>query len=178
LKPAFSVPAAFTPAPFNEGTLVRAKGEQNVYLIQNGRKQLMRSPQEFVKLGLKWENVREVAADTVKAVTDLALIKTPGDNRVYMVTNGVRRWVRTAEVFQKSGYRWEDVKTVTTKELAVYPATNLVRGSDGKVYTVSGNVRQWVATPQAFTRRGFKWAEVQKVSDQEITAYRETAALK
>lgn len=47
----------------------------------------------------------------------------------------------------------------------------LIRSSDGRVYKIVNGKRVWIPTAQAFIAQGFKWENVQNISDSEMASY-------
>ncbi|HTK04874.1 MAG TPA: hypothetical protein VL500_04780 [Candidatus Eisenbacteria bacterium] len=54
-------------------------------------------------------------------LADGALVKTPGDPGVYVISGGKKRPIPTEEVFLTFGFRWSNVLTVSPKMLALHP---------------------------------------------------------
>jgi hypothetical protein len=52
---------------------------------------------------------------------DGELIKSPSSPGVYLITNGVLRPFTSGEVFEKMGYKWANVITVSPKVVDLYP---------------------------------------------------------
>jgi len=56
------------PAKHGEGTLLKAAGSPNIYVIKNGQAQTINSAAEFVAAGYKWANVLALNADDFSAL--------------------------------------------------------------------------------------------------------------
>jgi hypothetical protein len=54
-------------------------------------------------------------------IKDGELVKTTGNPSVYIVSNGERRAIASAEAFSGLGYKWEQIKTVSEKVLSLHP---------------------------------------------------------
>jgi hypothetical protein len=48
------------------------------------------------------------------------LLKSPANPQVYLVNNGVKKWFASGEVFEKLGYRYSNIITVSPQLLALY----------------------------------------------------------
>jgi hypothetical protein len=157
-----------------EGAIFRVDGDSRIYLITHGIKQHIKTAEEFARRGLKWADVQVVSASDAGAVGTTLLVRAKGDSKIYAVSNGVKRWIRNATIFTKSGYSWKNVSEITRAELGSYPATGAFRASgDAKIYLVVGGIRRWVPSLKAFGKLGLKWEEVQEVSAAERDAYPE-----
>ncbi|MBI3335758.1 MAG: hypothetical protein HY001_04655 [Candidatus Portnoybacteria bacterium] len=55
------------------------------------------------------------------------LIRLEGDYRVYWVRGKTKRWVTSAQVFEKKGFRWENVVTMTKQEFDRYETGSPLR---------------------------------------------------
>jgi len=51
---------------------------------------------------------------------DGELVKTIDENKVYVISEGQRRWITDGEVFTDLGYRWENIVTTSASALAVH----------------------------------------------------------
>ena len=111
----------------------------------------------------------------------LTLIRYEGDPKVYVVENGQKRWIQTAEDFNSLGYKWTDVKIAPSGE--TYPdgtvmkipsassAVALIRyEGDPRVYVVENNQKRWIKTAEDFTKLGYKWSDVKITPTSETYA--------
>lgn len=48
------------------------------------------------------------------------LVKLPNDPKVYLVQNGVRRWIENEETFVKNNFDWSRIKEIAAEQLATY----------------------------------------------------------
>ena len=99
-------------------------------------------------------------------------------NKVYVIENGLKRWIITADIFNKLGYSWANIKSVSEKLLNNipsgqsvtrsyrYPDGTLLRGSGPKVYLIEKKVRRWIPNPQIFEAKAFKWQNIIQISDK------------
>lgn len=51
--------------------------------------------------------------------SDGILLRTEGDIKVYLINNNIKRWVSSIEVFNLNNFKWQNVKVVSKKEVAV-----------------------------------------------------------
>ena len=105
------------------GTLVRERGSDNVFVIQNESRRWIQSPEIFTMYGhMRWEDIRPLPASTLAWYRESFLVRVEGDKKVYEVTPlGHKRWLdMTAGEFTRSGRRWEDLFVINEKELLWY----------------------------------------------------------
>src|SRR3989344_7439058 len=50
---------------------------------------------------------------------DGTLLRAKGDIKVYLINNNIKRWVSSIEVFNFNNFKWQNVKVVSKKEVAV-----------------------------------------------------------
>ncbi|MEK7519948.1 MAG: hypothetical protein AAB581_01755 [Patescibacteria group bacterium] len=112
-------------------------------------------------------------------IPDGALVRAAGPE-VYVLDNGMVRWIPNPEVFNGLGYAWESIHGVTSNDLEVYPrgkdvAKNersingtVVRAADEKIYVIKNGKRQWVRTPRDFENLGLDWSAVIQISGESL----------
>lgn len=120
---------------------------------------------------------------TTTTKTDLpdgTLVKMPDDPKVYVIKDGEKVWIQTAEQFKALGYKWQDIKVVSSEKMKDYKdktpakATIVKSKQDRKVYRLENGRLIWVPSVAAFNAQGLKWDEVTEI-DTDVTAkYQET----
>jgi len=53
--------------------------------------------------------------------SSVTLYRVPGDPRVYVIKDGKKHWIKTAEEFNAAGYKWSDISEVAAETLVSYP---------------------------------------------------------
>ncbi len=104
---------------YSDGSLLRARGQNKVYIITNGYKRWIQSPQIFnAYQHLCWEDVIEVSQEELDAYPESWLIRAEGDFKVYEINgDGTKHWLNmSAEQFSQSGRKWEMVYLVNKAE--------------------------------------------------------------
>ncbi len=102
--------------------LMRVEGDTEVYYItEGGLKRHVPNPAIFLSYGNKWSEVVTVKPFELSAISDNVLLREEGKPEVYKLENGTKRWVKTAEVFNRLGYRWNEIALVNSTELNSYP---------------------------------------------------------
>jgi hypothetical protein len=149
-----------------------------VYIVKRGVKELIKSPQDFAKRGLKWANVQVVAASSVTGLKDTLLVRAKGDSKVYVVKDGTKRLLTRGDLLTGAGYKASDIVQISKSELNSYRSSSLVRvAGRPEVYVLAGAERQHVLSGAVFTARKYRWDNIQEVTIQELDLYREGAPL-
>lgn len=115
------------------GALVQNKKTGGVYYVMNSVKQpvwdrvfltTMFKNKKIVKAAP--EELDKYATESPVKFGDGELLKSPDSSGVYLIANGLRRAFTTGEVFEKMGYKWSNVITVSQKIIDLYPDGDLV----------------------------------------------------
>ena len=158
-----------------DGTLIKLPDSNKVYIIINGEKKWISTPEMFQQLGCDWANIKILTQEDITSYTDFEdnLIRVIGQTKVYLVTNGIRRHIPTPQVFQGYGFNWNDIKEVSLETQAQYRETYLVRQSGREeVYYLSPNgIRKHIPTQTIFDSYQDNWQDVQIISQQEMESY-------
>ncbi len=123
--------------------------------------------------------------DLVPALPDYpegTLIRAEGDYKVYIIKNGYKRWIQSAEIFNFYGHlSFAVVQAVSPDTLALYKDAWLVRAADDpKVYEINGDgTRHWLdMTPEKFSATGRLWDMVYIINKSELLWYKEGSSVK
>jgi len=102
--------------------LMRAEDDTKVYYItEKGFKRHIPNEETFLSYGNKWSDIVIVKPFELSAIPDNILIRQEGKPEVYKLENGTKRWIKTAEVFNRLGYKWNDIALVNAIEFDSYP---------------------------------------------------------
>ena len=103
------------------------------------------------------------------------LLRVSDAPEVYVIKNGNRIWIRTAEEFNAAGYSWADIKIISLEALGqISSSVVLIRATgDPKVYVIENNKRKHISSVAAFNAAGYSWADIKVVSAAEVDAYLE-----
>lgn len=104
----------------NGTVLIQIEGEPRVYIVANNFKRHIPSPSVFNAYGYKWSDIKKVSSTEAAKFATTALIRAKNDAKVYAVANGKRKWITSAEEFNKNGYKWDAIAEVNASDLAVY----------------------------------------------------------
>ena len=102
------------------------------------------------------------------------LLRAQEDSEVFLVENGKKYWVRSADIFNSYSFKWPDIKETSANELAEYPfATLVAKPGDPKIYYIgkSGKEKRWIASLEAFRANNFDWREIKTINDLDLKQY-------
>jgi len=159
---------------FPNGTIVRAKGTNDIYLIQNGLKRKFASTAAFRS---RFSNATPVTVNADQLFfyengkeikfANYSLLVAPknrgGNGRIYLLVNDTLRHITSPEVFRNAGFQLSEVVRVNPSDLAdydigvavtaesLYPSGRLLqykgkRGDpkNGMVYFVQDGIRHGI----------------------------------
>lgn len=134
-------------------------------------------------------------ANAFYAFSDGTLMQGSGP-KVYVLENGMKRWITTEKVFNAFEYNWDKIQTISDGDLAQYPTgreldsayeypegalirSDVNQGGNGvRVYIVQRGVRRWVETEQDFVNLGLSWEAVMDISPEKMKTVPEGESLK
>jgi hypothetical protein len=134
-----------------------------------------------VFVGLTILIILGVWAGSIQAqIKDGTLIRAKGHNEVYVLENGLRRWITNPDVFNGLAYKWSNVQVVSEDVVNTYPLGNdltssysypegsLLKGDGPEVYLIEAGKKRWIPNPQIFEAKGFEWESIIKVSQSNL----------
>ena len=78
------------------------------------------SEQVFLSYSNKWEDIVTVNQSELDAIMDNIIVRVPGDPKVYKLENNIKRWIETAEAFNRNGFDWTKIAPANQTELNFY----------------------------------------------------------
>ncbi len=112
------------------------------------------------------------AGTRAQALPDGALVRAKGESKVYVISKSRKYWVRKPDVFQSYRFLWQDIREVGVGTLDAYPGIELISlEGDAKVYYVKGDVKRWIASPEAFSANGFDWNAIYNINAADFESY-------
>lgn len=108
---------------YANGSLIRARGDYKVYIINGSYKRWIQSSEIFNYYGhLNWESIIEVSKEELSNYRESWLIRADGDKRVYEVNaDGTKHWLNmTANEFSITGRLWDMVYVINSLERDMY----------------------------------------------------------
>lgn len=181
--------ASGTDISFREGTLVKAAGADETYVIDesNGTfyKKHITIPTVFWALGYTWSQVYTAAdlsgytdgADITAATTqpDGRLVKATDSAATYVLENGTLRHIVSPQVFWSQGYAWANVYAT---DITGYAAGTDLNFREGTLVKETGSAdtyvtdylsdtyyKRHITSPTVFWNLGYTWSKVNSVTD-------------
>ena len=117
------------------------------------------------------------------------LVKGSG-YKVYILENGVRRWIPDIRTFEYFKYNWKSIKTISDdllnsyleadniKRYRSYPEGSLIKGLGPEVYLIELGKRRWIPNPNIFNKYGFDWSKIITLDDKGLNKIKKSNNLK
>jgi len=160
---------------YPDGTLIKLPDSPKVYVIVDGEKKWISTPEVFEQLGYQWTEVQTTTEEILSTLEDIEdnLIRLIGDFKIYLVTNGTKRHIPNPDVFLNYGFNWNDVKEVDDSIFNKYQNVYLIRESgQEEVYYLNPNgIRKHIPSVEIFNSYNDKWEDVQIISQNEMNTY-------
>jgi len=102
-------PQALPPPVIFETDLIRAKGDDKVYLIKNNKKIWIPTAFAFNAAGYDWGKIKEVEPAKSVSITEAVLVRAEGRPEVYIIKGDTKRHIPNADAFNAYGYKWQDI---------------------------------------------------------------------
>lgn len=123
-----AVQACSLPAPTNltDGTRIRNASDGRIYLALDGALRYIPDAQTYVNLFKDWSSATSMPnVDNYLIGTPItegaSLVRGTPDNKVFLLLEGGKRWISSPAVFDKYGFNWSAIKTLTADELNAMP---------------------------------------------------------
>lgn len=168
-----------------EGKLAKDEGN-NIYLLQNGRKRLFTSAQLFERLGYKWENIA-LNLDTKfflegapMLYANGTILKSRTEENVFTIEQQQKRLITSAQLFERLGYKWENIVIAENKEVEnlptgknmIYPDGTLIHPNGAPdIYLVSQNQRRLITSETLLRKLGYNFAQVVNIASAHLNDY-------
>lgn len=101
---------------YSDDELIKTSDNSSVYIIFAGMKRHIPSVEVFESYGLDWNDISIISNNELNDYPDTHLIRAAGDAKVYLLAGGKRHWIPTLAVFNKHGYKWDNVIIVNSIE--------------------------------------------------------------
>jgi hypothetical protein len=157
-----------------------AKGSgPTIYLMDQGQKKPIPNPDIFLNWGFRWEDIVIVSDAYLNSRPTGPMLKriakAPSSSTVYLMDQNMKKPIPDIATFQRYGFRWEDLVTVSDEFLSFYRPTSFLKGlnkgSRQAVYLIENGKKRLIPNPQTFQRYGFRWEDIIVVSDQFLYFY-------
>ena len=169
-----------------DGTLLRNKFSKEIFFIENGRKRKFTSEVLFAKLGYKWEDVQNKSLAELRTYLngkmmtypDGTLAKTASNPTVFFLEDGWKRPVVSANVFERLGYKWNQISVLSVEEMdsylvswpLVWPDGKIVyQGPGSAVYKIEDSKKREFTSAGVFLRLSYNWNDLEIATAEELT---------
>jgi len=112
-----SIIAAETLRPDLNGLRIKSPSSATVYLIDEGRRRAIPNPETYYNLFRDWNKI--VVDINVNSITSgprisngAILAKSHHGKAVYLIDNGVKRWIRSRQAMDKYYFSWKQIRAV------------------------------------------------------------------
>ncbi len=175
------------------GSLVRAEGENGVWLIQGGKKRPFHSRTVFL-FSYKFSDVKVVDKSDLEtyeigaamSFPNYSLVQIPSDNIFMLIDN--KKHPISEKIFRAIGFRPEEIISVDITDLSSYelsspisspyPTGALLQDNASKgVYYVKGNIKYPIVDAEILNTN-YPYGHVIKVSPQELAEFEDGEQIK
>ena len=162
--------------------LLQATGDNKVYSIIDGKKQLIRNVAEFNKQGYQWSDLNIVSQGTLSSYETVGrnVLQFVGDNKVYRIVKGKLLWIPTIEIFNRQNLYWEDIQKKSEVERSKYVVTRLIKsaGNDRIFYINSVGLKNHIINTEVFNSYGNRHEDVVEVDVETLNSFETVAFFK
>ncbi|MGI6375200.1 MAG: hypothetical protein ACOX3S_04245 [Anaerolineae bacterium] len=108
-----------------DGLLLKGPGDE-VYVLEDDKLRWISSLEAFERLGYDWDHVHIVdeafLARFEQGAPVHVLLKCDGEDPIYRIEKGQKRWIKDIPTFEAEGHVWADVHLVDCDYLAALPS--------------------------------------------------------
>jgi len=174
------------------GTLIKAKDGNSVYVLESGNKRPIANPTIFEAHGYKWGEIVEISRAELNSYTtgteintypDGYLLGAP-DGKVYAISDSAKRYITGPSVFTGLGFSFADVISVSAAHVALYtdgtnlststthPDGTLIKtATGGSVYRIEDGVKRPIESAAIFDGNGYRWSLMVDVTQSVLDGY-------
>jgi len=180
-------------------SLIRVKGDPKVYMVEDGIKQWIPSPEVLESQGLSFDDVEDVDADEADTYGDAeevcyadgSMVREEGTEEVYVIADGEKKHITDPTAFAALGYSWNNVVVVRSGALGFYRLRTAMRSDSihpegalireegtNTVYLVEGGKKKPISSLNIFNARRLNWNKVLVVNNAQMEKFQLGATLK
>ncbi|MFA5935315.1 MAG: PQQ-dependent sugar dehydrogenase [Patescibacteria group bacterium] len=156
---------------YADGMLVRAEGENRIYVIRGNKKRWIPNEQTFNAYGFSWGSIYTFPKGVIDAIPSERLIKVTGQGTLYFVNNaGYKRRVLNPDVLRSYNLSGVNVTEINQMEFDAIPSSDLImKSGDTRVYSIGS--RSFVGTFEKLVLLGLDPTSVHTVNNTDFSAY-------
>lgn len=114
------------PSSVPDGNRVNDQSNGRVYLAMDGALRYIPNPATYNNLFKNWDNITNFPnlqkfLIGTPLTEGASLVKGTPDGKVFLLLQGGKRWILSPAVFDKYGFSWEAIKTLSAEELNAIP---------------------------------------------------------
>lgn len=172
--------------------LIRVRGKSEVYMVEDGVKQWIPSPEVLESQGLSFNDVEDIEQDEADTYgnaeevcyADGSMVREEGANEIYVIADGEKKHITDPVAFEALGYDWNNVVVVKSGALgfyrlrsamklnSVHPEGALIREEGtNTVYLVEGGKKKPISTQNIFNARNLNWDKVLVVNNEQMEKF-------
>ncbi|MES2266976.1 MAG: hypothetical protein V4520_09460 [Bacteroidota bacterium] len=163
--------------PLTEGAYLSKADGDRVYLVIDGVKRWIASPQVFKKYRFNEKEIKHVNPAQQNAIPtgnpiyqftkrEGARLELKPDGGIYLLLDKTAHHIPNPETYKQLFKNWGGVQDFYAGSVKIgTPITNeaYLAKSDEKVYFVNGGEKRWIMSPIAFNNFNFNWDRVRTV---------------
>ena len=113
---------------YPEARFVKIPGSPSVYLLSSRQwlRKSVPSPAVFESYGYEWKDILTVSPHDLAFYPEAKLIKSDNKPGVYLVECGAKRLITSAAAFERNGFDWNDIVTVSEAHVMSYPTVGTI----------------------------------------------------
>ncbi len=164
---------------FPDKTLIRAGGEEKLYVIHNNKKRPVSNLEVFNSYGYVWDEVLALTQSMLDSIPLNNLIRLKDTDEVYALNNfGHKRRILNSDVFYSYGFKSVDIADINQTEFSSYPESNLIRfvGS-GDIYLMVGSAKKKIGPIDMVQNLGYDLNAIHTVNGVDFNSYTTTPTL-
>lgn len=156
------------------------KGDSKIYTIRNGELQEFKlNITNYKIINLARHQLETFLNTSINKLTNGILVKSDSRNRIYLMENNKRRAILSEQLFNLRKYNWNNIISLSDRNLAVYSLTNplpypegtLIKGEGAEVYLVENEKRRHITSSILFKNKGFIWDNIIEIKGEELLAH-------
>ena len=173
-------------------SLIRVKNKLAVYIVEDGIKQPIPSPEVLISQGLTFDDVEVIEQDEsdtyadgdAVCYADGSIVQEEGKLEVYVVADGEKKHIQDVPSFEALGYNWSSIVKVKPGVLGLYrirtalkfnsvhPEGALIREvGNPTVYLIEGGKKKPISSLNIFNARRLDWNKVLVVGKAQIDKF-------
>lgn len=176
---------------YKENTLLSF--ENTIFVLENGKRSGITSPQLFSMLGYQWEDVVEMSpcekefyqlGEIKRYPTDTIVVAT-GFPTAYRISGNERQPFTSGELFLNLGYKFENLVEINEIEIKLYNERETVKYPDGTllqpafssgIFVIENGKKKGFSSPEEFLSGGHKWKDVIILEHDDLSTYADMVA--